>query len=416
MSYLSEALADSPLVLLLEDETSGTTAIDSSGNGRDMTSANCTLNQPTVMPAGTASYDFNGTSSQISLADAAWQRPAAFTIEKWIRADSVSSFHAIAAKDGNLVGWAFYIISGQLSLYTNGTAHTEPTPSISTATDYYVAATYDTGAIKLYVNGAQVASFTGASLSQTSGTPLIFGASTGSNGGASRFFWFDGRGQAGGYYGTALSGARIAAHYAAGAPNPNATVNAVAATATAAAVAPGVSADSSVAATVASASATALPPAVSGTGDATVSAVAATATTSVLPPTLSAHVTLAAVAAQASASALAPVVSAGATIASVPATATASAHAPVADDGSGSQTVFAVPATATAVVLPPVWTQVYEVGTDTTNALDGFDLAFEATVTITRPVAALPPTLVLAPKVDKAAAYPVPTMVDGRPT
>src|SRR5687768_14439861 len=99
MSYDSEVLADSPLVYLKLDEPSGTTAADSSGNARDFTSASVTVGAATVMPYGTSSYDFNGSSSQVSLADAAWQRPAAFTVEAWIRPDNVSSPRAIAGKD-----------------------------------------------------------------------------------------------------------------------------------------------------------------------------------------------------------------------------------------------------------------------------------------------------------------------------
>lgn len=219
MTYTSEVLADSPLVALHLDETSGTTAADYSGNGRDMTSANCTLNQPGVMLAAGTSYDLNGSSSQISLADAAWQRPAAFTIKGWIKPDQVD-FRAIAAKDAAGAGWAFYIVSGKLSLYTNGSAHTDTTTALSTGVKYMVSATYDSGTIKLYVNDTLVATFPGASLTQTSATSLLLGVSTGSNGGASRFFWFDGLLDEVEYYDTALSGARIAAHYAAGVATP----------------------------------------------------------------------------------------------------------------------------------------------------------------------------------------------------
>lgn len=215
MSYSSEVLADSPLVYLTLDDSSGTTAVDSSGNGRNMTSANCTLAQATLMPNGTSSYDFNGTSSQISLADAAWQRPTAMTVEAWIRPDSTTSFKAIAAKDGAGSGWAFYVLSGKLSLYCNGGANTG-VATLSTGTTYHVAATFDSGTVKLYINGALDQTFTSKTLTQTSGTSLLVGVSTGSNGGATRTFWFDGREDEFAYYGTALSGARILAHYNAG--------------------------------------------------------------------------------------------------------------------------------------------------------------------------------------------------------
>lgn len=56
------------------------------------------------------------------------------------------------------------------------------------------------------------------------------------------------------------------------------------------------------------------------------------------------------------------------------------------------------------------------VPTDTSNALDGLDIVFTGTASVTRPPAEAPASLVLGEKYDKAIAYPVPVMVDGRPT
>lgn len=55
-------------------------------------------------------------------------------------------------------------------------------------------------------------------------------------------------------------------------------------------------------------------------------------------------------------------------------------------------------------------------GTDTSNALNGLDILARGIVTQTRPVAAVPDTLTRATKVEKAIAYPAPTMDNGRPT
>lgn len=53
---------------------------------------------------------------------------------------------------------------------------------------------------------------------------------------------------------------------------------------------------------------------------------------------------------------------------------------------------------------------------DTSNSDDGLDIVLTGTVTMHRPVAAPPDTLVLASRVDKAVAYPTPTVDNGRPT
>jgi hypothetical protein len=54
--------------------------------------------------------------------------------------------------------------------------------------------------------------------------------------------------------------------------------------------------------------------------------------------------------------------------------------------------------------------------TDTSNAFDGLDLVGAATVTSVSPAAAPPASLVPAARYDKAVPYPVPVMVNGRPT
>lgn len=387
MTYSAEVLADSPLVYLQLDETSGTTAVDSSGNGRDMTSAGCTVNQATLMPNGSKSYDFPGSTSQISLADAAWQRPTAFTIEAWIQQDVTTSFKAIAAKDGSGSGWAFYSIDGKLSLYTNGTAHTD-IARIVAGTTYHVAATYDTGAIKIYLNGSQVYSTTGASLTQTSGTALLVGVSTGSNGGATRTFRFDGRLDEVAYYGTALSGARISAHYDAG----TSAGTAASGTASLTLAASGDAGSTAVGTGSLSLSASGAA-AVEATGTAALSLSAAGALVAPEPASGTAALSL-----SADASALA----AGAGSASLDLSATGAATLGVS--GAASLTLSAV---GSGSVL-------YD--TDTSNLLNGRDRGGSAAVTVTQPVEAPPASLVLATKVDKAIAYPAPVMVKGRPT
>lgn len=54
--------------------------------------------------------------------------------------------------------------------------------------------------------------------------------------------------------------------------------------------------------------------------------------------------------------------------------------------------------------------------TDTSNSLAGRVRHGSATVTIARPVVAVPPTVSLGTRYDKALAFPTPVLVDGRPT
>lgn len=198
--------------------------------------------------------------------------------------------------------------------------------------------------------------------------------------------------------------------------NASATVVAVAATATASASAPVVSADSSVTAVAATATATALAPTVDGTGNATIEPPAATATATAVAPSLTWGASVAATPATATAAAVAPTVSgtSNATVTAVAATATAAAIAPSIFNDSPDATVEPPAATATATAHAPVVVGVYSSATDTTNLAGGRVREATGAVTITRPVEAVPVSV--GTRVDKALAYPAPTMVDGRPT
>lgn len=214
MSYDSEVAADSPLVYLKLDETSGTTAADGSGNGRDFSISSATLNQTGLVLDGGKSYDFNGSSSQVTLADAAWQRPAAFTVEVWFNADDVS-FKALAGKDVPGGGWAFYVSSGQLNFFVPGLGSHAGSTTVSTGGTHHAVITYDSTVAKLYLDGVLDGTYS-FTVNQNPGADLMVGVSTGSNGGGSRFFFWDGRLDNFAYYGSALSGTRVAAHYSAG--------------------------------------------------------------------------------------------------------------------------------------------------------------------------------------------------------
>lgn len=73
-------------------------------------------------------------------------------------------------------------------------------------------------------------------------------------------------------------------------------------------------------------------------------------------------------------------------------------------------------ARAKSTSLLAFWTQIVTTGTGTTNAGEGRSRGGVATIVIDRPTAAVPSTITLGVKVDKAIAYPTPDMVGGRPT
>lgn len=420
MSYSSEVLADSPLGYWRQGDATAATMTDSSGNGHHgIAYAGTVTLGATGLLVGDSDTCADFTAGNGAVNGAAWMSsPTAVTVEAIIKPDTVSgsSYNFIAVRDdnngtGNL--WWLVLKAGKLTALCRGSEVAGAT-TIVAGTTYHVAFTYDGTTAKLYVNGALDGSAARSGSMSTGNNDLLIGR-WGSPGAP---LYFDGKIDEVAYYGTALSGTRIAAHYTAATTSPDATVNAAPFTATATAVAPTVTASSSVAAPAASATATFNTPAVTGTGSATVFAAPFTASASVAAPALSADANPSTPAATAIAAFLTPTVSAttSATVTAVPFAAMADFLVPTVSDGSGNRTVTAPAMTATAGFLAPVWTQVLDVATDTTNARHGRRRLASATVTITRPVVAPPATLTFGTKVDKALAYPVPTMVEGRPT
>jgi hypothetical protein len=213
--YDAEVLADSPLVYLKLDETSGTTAADSSGNSHDFTiTGSPTLGSTKVCPTGTASYSFPGNVANYLIATgAAWMSVSSFTFEAWIRLTNTTGRQCIISHDNTTTsnrGPSWYVNSGKLSLFW--AADNFSTTTLSANTDYHVAATYDGTNIRHYINGALDAT-NGRSGQLNPAYDLIVAASHA--GGSSLSFPFNGRIDNIAYYGSKLSDARIAAHYAA---------------------------------------------------------------------------------------------------------------------------------------------------------------------------------------------------------
>lgn len=212
-SYASSVLADAPLVYLRLGEASGTTAADSSGNARDGTYYNApTLGTPGLL-AGDADtcVDFDGSNDYAEVLNGAWMNTTGFTVEAIINADSYSSYRGVASRDSGTRGWSLYILGGQLHVFTDAPVLTGSS-TLSTGTSYHVALTSTGTSITVYLNGVADGTAS-ASLNNGTGNGLIVAASRA--GGPSPALHFDGRIDEFAYYGSALSGARFAAHHAA---------------------------------------------------------------------------------------------------------------------------------------------------------------------------------------------------------
>lgn len=166
MTYASEVLADSPVLYLKLDETSGAVATDSSGNGRNGTHSGVTLNQASLLGSGVGKSAFYGGSGYTTFAadyNAAWQNTERITVEARIKptAASLSGDQFIGSHwSGNAHNnrWLFYVSGGKLTanIMVNAVAAANVlngTTTLVAGQTYTATMTYDGTTLRLYLNG-----------------------------------------------------------------------------------------------------------------------------------------------------------------------------------------------------------------------------------------------------------------------
>lgn len=180
MSYASEVLADSPSLFWRFQETSGTTAADSSGNGRDGTHVNTpTLNQTGMIASDSASRSvhYDGSSHETTRIDyAAWLGGnVSFTAECWIRPDSLFGDLVVMGRldttGSNQATWAVRTVGDDLGFRINTNGSTGWVdgclePDVLFADDeHHIVVTYNhtTTDRELFIDGVSVATATGSS-------------------------------------------------------------------------------------------------------------------------------------------------------------------------------------------------------------------------------------------------------------
>lgn len=218
--YASVVLADSPHTYWRLGETSGTVAADSSGNARDGTY----FNSPTLGVTGLLVHDsnlaaqFDGVNDRVERADTT--NLTNFTVEAWFKkAAAPGAAIVIAARDdGNTLRIFDLTVSsvgklqGVVFSTTGGVATTiTGTVTVTDGNPHHLAMTYSGSTITTYVDGVSDATGTRAAGARNLDAPFS-AAAQGGAGGSNAAAIIDEVA----YYTTALSGARIAAHYAAG--------------------------------------------------------------------------------------------------------------------------------------------------------------------------------------------------------
>ncbi len=216
-TYNSSVSADAPIAFWSFDETTGTTAADSAGVAQNGIYENCTLGQTSAFAnLGTCAL-FNGTNSRVRMpADAAFNLGAGdFSVELWYKTTVTGRGDMFNFKNSIDFGvFANSAGAGDIGGWHNGTL-----PNFNTTTNawHHVVYVRQANTITLYLDGAAKTS-AADSVSMSANTDIVIGANINA-------LWFTGNIDEVAYYGTALSAARISAHYAAATTtNPNAPI------------------------------------------------------------------------------------------------------------------------------------------------------------------------------------------------
>jgi Concanavalin A-like lectin/glucanases superfamily len=224
MGYRELVLADEPLGYWPLNDASGTTAMDASGNSRNGTlHGGVTLQAGITMPDGSRGMRFDGVSGYISLPPSglpAGSNP--WTIECWCvptnsTAGSNNGSLLTIGNNGTPDGSGFITQHTSGGWFTGTFGHDAGPYGISPAGVLaHIVMGYDGSTLSLYQNGILINSRSGGTLALIEGYPSI-GSTNYSypNAGVPNFFFNGGIAQVA-VYGSALSAARIKAHYLAG--------------------------------------------------------------------------------------------------------------------------------------------------------------------------------------------------------
>jgi hypothetical protein len=222
MSYASEVLADSPLVYLKLDETSGSTANDSSGNGYNFTYTSAAQLNSGVTADGSVAVGTDGTNAIAKYGSLVpgLGSPTAFTLEAYVYIETTvesGGFIAVGNNGGNGYGYgvggpsSFEQTGNQFDGLADTLAWKNTGVNLGTGWRHVVLARDATGWF-YYLGGSLVSSLSAQSIATATSEVYIGGYTAGG-----RALSAGNKMAHAAIYTSRLSGARIATHAAAGA-------------------------------------------------------------------------------------------------------------------------------------------------------------------------------------------------------
>jgi concanavalin A-like lectin/glucanase superfamily protein len=214
--YAAEVLADQPLAYWRFDERPGATiASDASGNGRDGNYVGSVQLGADGVIAGDAAAHFDGNSNVVvgDFFDFVGTQP--FSLEAWIKQDASGlGYQGVCSKLHTALGEGYVLyttnpLNPKFTIYSNDmSADVAYGAAISDVVYTHLVATFDGSTARLFVNGIESMSLAAVGATADVDVPFVIGENHEGN-------EFLGAIDEVAVYGTALSPARVQAHYAA---------------------------------------------------------------------------------------------------------------------------------------------------------------------------------------------------------
>ncbi|MFC1782887.1 right-handed parallel beta-helix repeat-containing protein, partial [Planctomycetota bacterium] len=215
--YYTEVMTENPVGYWRLNETvaSGTTANDSSTAGtNDGNYENGVTQDVTAYLIGDSAAEFDASDDRVSVPDDGSLKPAAISLEAWIKPDTgIGTYDSVIMKSTNsgwTDGYGLYYSGGNLIFFVNNYSTASVAAPITLDQWSYVVATYSVadGELRLYINdNAPVTAAYSTTITHTTNS-LLIGQGTGSNG-----YTWKGRLDEVAIYDTALTPAQVSDHY-----------------------------------------------------------------------------------------------------------------------------------------------------------------------------------------------------------
>jgi DNA-binding beta-propeller fold protein YncE len=214
-TYAQAVTGDSPAGYWKLNETSGTSAVDSTGTSNGVYKGT-TLNQPGLLAASSnKAATFSGSNSAVTIPSKTALSPSAkVTAEAWIKPTTLPASGAFASIVTKAETYSLQFNGPRLefTIIQSGTRRRlqAPVGAIAVNGKYHIVGTYDGATQRLYINGVSVASaaLTGAITVNTTALTLAAWAGTSE--------YYKGTIDEAAVYGTALTNTQVANHYNAG--------------------------------------------------------------------------------------------------------------------------------------------------------------------------------------------------------